>query len=256
MSASVEPGWAARELAAAHVVVEGPLLDQLTITGTDGHHLARVRRLRVGELVTAADGAGRWRTYRVERVSRGSMTIGADGAPRMEPCLEPSLAVAFALTKSDKPETVVARLTELGVDRIAPVIARRSIVRWDDARARAAAERFRVAAHEAAMQSRRARVPVVEPVADIGTLAGRPGLVVADPEGGPPDALPHPGPGGWLLVVGPEGGLDEAELGAFGPVLRLGVGPHVLRAETAAVAAAAALTGLRRAIPREGGHGG
>jgi 16S rRNA (uracil1498-N3)-methyltransferase len=246
-------GWAARESAAAHVLVDGSLVDALTIDGPDGHHLARVRRLRVGESVTAADGAGCWRTYRVEQVTRGSMVLAADSAMRVEPTLEPPLAVSFALTKGEKPETVVARLTELGVDRLLPVITRRSIVRWDEGRAQAATERFERAARDAAMQSRRSRLPVIEPPAAFESLVGQPGLVVADPTGGAIASFPDPGPQGWLLVVGPEGGLDEDELGSLGSAPRLAIGPHVLRAETAAVAGAAALTGRRQAA---GGHGG
>jgi 16S rRNA (uracil1498-N3)-methyltransferase len=171
----------------------------------------------------------------------------------MEPSLQPLLAVAFALTKGEKPETVVARLTELGVERVIPVAAARSVARWEPSRAEAATHRLERVAREAAMQSRRSRLTTVEPPVPIATLAGHPGLVVADRDGGPATDLPAPGPEGWLLVVGPEGGLDEGELEIFGAAPRLGVGPHVLRAETAAVAAAAALTTRRRAAR---GHGG
>ncbi len=246
-------GWAASSLAAAHVLVDGSLDEHLTVTGDDGHHLDRVRRLRVGELVTAADGAGRWREYRVAEATRGSLTLDAVGGMQIEPTLTPSLAVAFSLTKGEKPETVVARLTELGVDRIIPVAAARSVVRWDESKAEAASARFERVAREAAMQSRRARLPIVDPTVPIASLMGRPGLVVATRDGQWASELPDPGPEGWLLVVGPEGGLDESELEALGGAPQVGVGPHVLRAETAAVAAAAALT-TRRSATR--GHGG
>lgn len=250
---SDELGWAASVPAAAHVLVDGPLDEHLTVAGRDGHHLGRVRRLRVGELVTAADGDGRWREYRVAEAGRGSLALHAHGALRIEPGLEPPLAVAFALTKGEKPETVVARLTELGVERVIPVSAVRSVVRWDPSRAEGATQRLELVAREAAMQSRRSRLTIVEPPVPIATLAGHPGLVVADRDGDPAPDLPEPGPEGWLLIVGPEGGLDDDELEILGAVPRLGVGPHVLRAETAAVAAAAALT-TRRRVAR--GHGG
>ena len=183
----------------------------------------------------------------VEPAPRGARSCFARpvGA-RVEPEWSPGLEVAFALTKGTKPETVVQQLTELGVDRIRPVRARRSVVRWDAVRAEAAVARLRRVAREAAMQCRRARVPVVDAPVDLSALAGRPGLVVGDPEGGSPTAVPAPAGGGWLLVVGPEGGLEADEIEQLGPLERVAVGPHVLRAETAAVAVAAALTVRRR----------
>jgi 16S rRNA (uracil1498-N3)-methyltransferase len=234
-------------------VLVAALDDELVIRGDDGHHLTRARRLRVGEAITAGDGRGGWRPYLVADAGRGSLTLRADGEPRCEPELTPRLGVAFALTKGNKPETVVARLTELGVDVLQPVVAHRSVVRWDVTRIDDALARLNRVAHEAAMQSRRSRLPVVERPVDVEALAGRPGLVVADREGIAPSDLSVPGPEGWLVVVGPEGGLDEEELGALGAAPHLAVGPHVLRSETAAVAAAAALAGRRRVLE---GHGG
>ncbi len=254
---SDEVGWAAATSAVAHVLVDVVLDDQIAIDGRDGHHLARVRRLRVGELVTAADGFGRWREYLVTSVDRDVVALAAQSNTRREPELEPSLAVAFALTKGEKPETVVTRLTELGVDRVIPVAATRSVVRWDPERAKTAVGRLEIVAREAAMQSRRSKRTIVEAPVPLTALAGHPGAVVADREGDPVAALAEPGPEGWLLVVGPEGGLTEEELAAFGSAPRLGVGPHVLRAETAAVAGAAALTSRRHTSSvLEGGHGG
>ena len=256
MARGAEIGWAAAAPATAHVLVDGPLSDELTITGDDAHHLTRARRVRAGETVTAADGVGHWRAYEAVGIGRGTLTLRSTGVEQIEPCLLPGLGVAFALTKGEKPESVVARLTELGVDRIRPVTAQRSVVRWDEARTHAAADRFQRVAREAAMQCRRSRLPVVEVPAPLTDLVGTPGLVVADRRGEAPEALPDPGPGGWLLVVGPEGGLAHEELEVLAGAPRLAVGPHVLRAETAAVAAAAALSGLRHEDPPDQGHGG
>jgi len=239
-------GWAAAEAAAAHVIVDSPLTDALVITGDDGHHLQRVRRLRVGEAVTAADGDGRWRPYRVDEVGGGRLALGATAGPRAEPASLWPLAVAFALTKGAKPEIVVARLTELGVDRVLPVLGARSVARWSADRAETALARLRRVAREAAQQSRRARLPRIEPLRPLATLVGEPGLVVGERGGPGAGELDAPGASGWLAVVGPEGGFDPDELAAFEGSPRVGVGPHILRAETAAVAVAAALAGLRR----------
>jgi 16S rRNA (uracil1498-N3)-methyltransferase len=146
---------------------------------------------------------------------------------------------------------VVHQLVELGVDRVMPVMLTRSVVRWEGARLDRALDRLRRVAREAAMQSRRARLPEVLAPEPLAELATRPGLVVADPGGVPAAALPEPPEGAWVVLVGPEGGLDPAERHEIGAVPRLRVGPHVLRAVTAPVAAAAALAGFRAAEPAE-----
>ena len=102
------------------------------------------------------------------------------------------------------------------------------------------------------IQSRRARVPEIEGVLPVAELRGRPRLVVADPAGEEVARVPAPPGGEWVLVVGSEGGFDPDEGAALtssaedreGPA-RLRLGPHVLRAETAAIAGAAALVTRR-----------
>lgn len=239
--AVIREASAADEPAAAHCFV-GALDTAVTLDGPDGHHLQRVRRLRVGELVTAADGDGRWRRYVVAGAEPGRLLLRADSEVTREPEPAPGVSVAVALTKGAKLEPVVAQLTELGVRRVEPVRARRSVVRWDDARADAAVARLRTVAREAAMQCRRARVPEVTPVADLASLAGRPGLVVATRDGaGAAELAVPPGGGMWTVVVGPEGGFEAGEVEALGPAAALSLSPYVLRAATAPVVAAALL---------------
>jgi 16S rRNA (uracil1498-N3)-methyltransferase len=157
----------------------------------------------------------------------------------------PRLTVAFSLTKGEKPELAVQKLTELGADRVVLVEAARSVVQWDEIRAAAAMARLQRVAREAGAQSRRARVPIVDGPVAPSELRTHPGLVVAAPDGVPAQDLRLPTSGEWLIAVGPEGGFDAAELADFGPVPRLSLGPFTLRAETAAIAAAAALAGRR-----------
>ena len=247
-------GWPADVPAAAHLFVASAdeLTDAVDVEGEDGHHLGRVLRLRAGEGVTVADGSGRWRAYRVCGVGKAgeggtAVSLEATGAHQREPVPEPRLGVAFALTKGDKPELVVQKLTELGVDRILPVVAERSVARPDAARAAAALERWRRIAREAARQCRRATLPVVEPLAPLADLAGHPGLVVAERGGSAAGGLGAPLDGEILVVVGPEGGLTDGEVDALAPWARLDLGPHILRAETAALAAAALLAARRSA---------
>jgi 16S rRNA (uracil1498-N3)-methyltransferase len=253
-------GFAADSSAVAHTFVD-QLADRVEVGGVDGHHLGRVRRLEVGEIVTAADGTGRWRPYAVDAVDRGTVALRATDDARQEPQLVPRLCVAFALTKGQKPETVVRQLTELGVDAVIPVVAERSVVRMRGDRADELAARLARVAREAACQSRRARVTVVEtpcPLVDVVSSVGA-RLIVAE-RAGPGHAAPGPPldagapPGGWTLLVGPEGGFSPAEQARLAGVPRLAVGAHVLRAETAAVAVASLLTARRhRATP--GGEG-
>lgn len=244
-------GWPADVPASAHLFVgsAAELLDTVEVSGENGHHLVRVLRLRAGETVTVADGSGRWRPYTVGAIGTGSRggTVRLDAAagPDREPFASPRVAVAFALTKGDKPELVVQKLTELSVDRIVPVLAERSISRPDATKAAAMGERWRRIALEAARQCRRATLPVVEDLAPLVTLAGHPGLVVAERGGHPAEELASPPADEILVVVGPEGGLSDPEVEALKPWARLDLGPHILRAETAALAAAAILAARR-----------
>jgi 16S rRNA (uracil1498-N3)-methyltransferase len=255
MAPMVEPpaSLPARVAATAHVFSDR-LDDRITIGGDDGHHLQRARRVRAGEHVTVADGYGRWRAYEVAGSAAGIVELDAITFVTHEPLLTPRLTVACSLTKGQKPELAVQKLTELGVDRIMLVEAVRSVVRWDDAKTSSAFTRLERVAREAAMQSRRAHVPVVDGPVAPAELAHFAGLVVAAADGvsAAELALPPDGEGGlggeggeWVVAVGPEGGFDDEELRGFGAAPRLAVGPFVLRAETAAIATAAALAGRR-----------
>jgi 16S rRNA (uracil1498-N3)-methyltransferase len=135
---------------------------------------------------------------------------------------------------------VVQKLTELGVDRIVPFRAERSVVVWDEGRAAKAVTRLRQVARAAAMQCHRPWLPEVAPVASLADLAATAGVAVAE-RGGPPLD-----PGTTTVLVGPEGGWSEEER-VFG-LPPVGLGVHVLRAETAAITAGVLLTARRAAL--------
>ena len=251
-------GFAATAPAVAHVFIDaedGDLRSDaaLSVHGDDGHHLQRVRRLRVGEAVTASDGRGSWRLCDISEVGDGRVVLVATGPLTVEPSLSPRLTIAFAPAKGDQAATVVHQLVELGVDRVMPITVRRSVVRWDGARGERALARLRRIAREAAMQSRRARLAEVVEGEPLESLARHPGLVVAEPAGAAAQGLAEPVGGEWLVVVGPEGGFDPSERPFFAAAAGLAVGPHVLRAVTAPVAVAAALVGFRSAIATPSG---
>jgi 16S rRNA (uracil1498-N3)-methyltransferase len=222
--------------AAAHVFVDD--LTRAELCDEDRHHLARVLRLRPGEVVTAADGRGGWRRFRFAPPGR----LEPDGDVEQRPAPWPPVVVGCALTKGERPEWTVQKLTEAGVDRIVLFVAERSVVRWEDDRGPRQLTRVRAVARAAAMQSRRDRVPVVEGVVAFAEAVGRagPGVALAHP-GGTPPGLDHPG-----VLVGPEGGWSPAELGCGLP--KVALGPLVLRAETAAMAIGILLCGLRAGV--------
>jgi len=263
--------FAAAEDAAAHTFA-ADLDDTVEISGADGHHLQRVRRLRTGEHVTVADGLGTWRRYEIEDAEAGRLLLGARSERFEEPEPVPRVALALALTKAGALDTVVTRCTEVGVARITPIRTRRCVVRWDAAQADRAVARLRTTAREAAAQSRRARLPEIGAVAELAwfTEPGRsPGLgrvVVADHAGAPVRALlseyltvdrsDEAARKEFLnseitVVVGPEGGFDPAELATMEHLPHIGLGPYILRSETAPIVAVALLLDMARELCRE-----
>lgn len=216
-------------------------LEQPDLPPDDRHHLQRVLRLRPGAPLVLGDGAGRWCPARFGEVLEPTGPIESAPPP------SPAISVGFALVKAGKPELVVQKLTELGVDRIVPFRAARSVVQWDAGRAAKAVERLRAVARAAAQQCHRPWSPEVDDVADLGGLVQGGDVALADRAGEPP-SLQHP-----FVLVGPEGGWAEEELAAAAAAgaPRVALGPHVLRAETAAVTVGGLLTGLRSAIVGE-----
>ena len=217
----------------AHVFVGD--LDCPSLEPDDAHHLERVLRLRPGESVTASDGFGGSRPCHY--VAGGALSSAGDIVFSPRPA--PSITIAFALVKGDRPEWTVQKLTEAGVDTIVPMTTARSVVRWDGDRALRQVARLRSVARAAAMQSRQVWLPSVAPVSAFASL---PSGAMAQMGGSPP-SLSHP-----TILVGPEGGWDDSELALRLP--RVGLGPTVLRAETAALAAGLLLCALRAGTVR------
>lgn len=207
--------------------VDVPVLDN-----GDRHHLTRVLRLRPGAVLTVSDGRGRWRRCRF-----GPGDPEPDGEVFAVPAPRPPVTVAFALVKGARPELVVQKLTEVGVDRIVPFVAERSVVRWDEARAERNHARLERIAHEAASQSKRVWWPEVAPVVSFAEVAAGPDPTLADLDGAPLTRVPG------VVLVGPEGGWSDGERALACP--RIGLGPTVLRAETAAIAVGVLLVALR-----------
>ena len=205
--------------------LEHPVLDD-----HDLHHLRRVLRLRDGDALTVSDGNGRWRPCTFGDTLELAGEIVEVAVPTTV------LTLGVALTKGAKPELAVQKATELGIDRIVLFVSSRSIPRWDDNRTAKQLERLRRVAREASMQCRRVRVPSVEGLLDVAETRALPGVSIAD-MGASPYAGQH------TILVGPEGGWTDEERDGL-PAVRLG--PHVLRAETAAIAAATLMAAHHR----------
>jgi 16S rRNA (uracil1498-N3)-methyltransferase len=222
--------------AAAHVYVAS--VDEPVLEPADRHHLERVLRLRPGAEITVGDGRGHWRPAVLGDQVEPRGIVVSEEAPR------PALTVGFAVVKGDRPDLVVRALTEIGIDRIVPLHCARSVVRWTGERQLEAVERLRRVVRSAGMQSRRVWLPEVSDVHEVGDLLGGGGEVALGVPGaiGAVDAVRRP-----TVLVGPEGGWTPGELAiGEGSVTHVGLGPHVLRSETAAIAAGVLLVAAFR----------
>jgi 16S rRNA (uracil1498-N3)-methyltransferase len=224
----------------AHVFIDDLAVPRPALSDDDVHHLSRVLRLRPGEAVSVSDGQGGVQVCEWA----GGAALRPVAPPVRHPRPAPLLTVGFALTKGDHPEWAVQKLTEAGADCMVVVISARCVARWPVAKHERQLARLREVARQAAMQSRRAWLPVVEgPVPFTDLVADRAPVALAVP-GGRPVSLLTP-----TVLVGPEGGWTDEELAAVAHHVSLG--PHVLRAETAAVAAGVLLAALRTGLVAE-----
>ena len=205
----------------------------VVIAGDEAHHGRSVLRLRVGDELRLADGAGRCGHGTVLGIARDQLDVRIDKVDQLPKEAAHQLTVVLAPPKGDRLSDVVRGLTELGVGTIRLLECERS------ERLPGKLDRLQRVAAEALKQCRRAYLPTFGLPATIQTLAGAGDeLIVLDRMGSAPSqSVPRP----LTLVIGPEGGLTVDELAlltAAGAVAVRVAGP-ILRIETAALAAAA-----------------
>lgn len=211
-----------------------------TLEGDEARHLARVLRAKPGDEVTVFDGMGHaWRA-RVATLARDTVGLEIVAALPAAPAARVALSIAVALPKGDRQKWLAEKLAELGVERLLPLVTERGVAEATDA-ARARLER---AVIEACKQCGRDRLMAIDPPRTVAeAVAGAaPGtrLLLADPRAAAPPAAAA---ASVLVLVGPEGGFTPQEESAAvaAGAERILLAPHVLRVETAAVAAAARL---------------
>jgi len=236
----------------ARLYVPDALASGATLTLAEGqaHYLRNVLRLGAGAGLALFNGRdGEWRG-RIDGIAKARCTVLLEAQTRKQGA-EPDLWLVFAPVKRARIDYLVEKATELGVAALCPVRTERTIVE------RVNLERLRANAVEAAEQTERLTVPVVHPPESLSALVSRwppeRRLVVCDERGrAPPIAEVVAGlrdrlAVGAALLIGPEGGFTETELDGLANlpfVNPVSLGPRVLRADTAALAALAVFQAL------------
>ncbi len=216
------------------------------LTAPQAHYLVNVLRLGIGDEVAVFNGLdGEW-LARIERPGKGRHRLAVGKRTRRQDA-EPGPWLLFAPIKRAPVDLLARKATELGVSRLWPVFTRNTAV------SRINLRRLRANAVEAAEQCGRLTVPEVkEPLALERVFAGWPEdrrlLVLDETGGGRPiaEALMAPDAGGTrgasAILAGPEGGFSRSEVDALAELpfaSAVGLGPRILRADTAALAALA-----------------
>ena len=231
------PAWPPKSAPRLFVEQELSSAVQVTIEGNQAHYLTRVMRVAPGDAVILCDDiTGEWAAEVVEAGKRHVLLQPRDHQRPREAV--PDFWLCAALLKKDRFDLVLEKATELGVDRILPVITRRCVAD------KLNAERAATVVTEAAEQCARTALPEVAAVCRLDTLLDEwpqeRHLFFADEEGGEPaaDAFCY-AEGPAALLVGPEGGFDDAEraaIRAHPASVAISLGPRILRGETAAIA--------------------
>jgi 16S rRNA (uracil1498-N3)-methyltransferase len=233
------PAWPPKSL--PRLFVPGPLGPgiSLELDGGPANYLGNVLRLKAGSEALLFDGAsGEW-LARVADVGKKRMTLSIERRTRAQESV-PDVWLGFAPVKRAQTDWLVEKATELGAARLIPVMTRRTVAE------RVKLERLQSIAIEAAEQCGRTVLPeIAEPLPLAHLLEQRDSartLYFADEGGGAPaSAAFRPGPA--LILTGPEGGFTDEERSAVGRsanAVAISLGPRILRAETAALAALAA----------------
>ena len=231
-----------------YISPENIATDMPVITGTDAVHITQVLRYKMGDIITLFDGIGTEYKAKILQLSSGRVQVAIlhHRITDKEPVIYITIAQGFL--KEKKMDTVVRQLSEIGVSHWIPFQGSRSVVRLNARRLHARRERWEKIAIEAAKQCGRNQLMSIEPVVSFSQVLDRyaefdQGIIFweKEPKGLKkvlPKANIHPG-SKIVILLGPEGGFDPAEIQAAKEkgFVTAGLGPRILRAETAAVVA-------------------
>jgi len=217
------------------------------ITGDDAHHLRDVLKLRPDELVVVFDGRGQEFRARIVSVTRQKVRVAMLDRVEADTDAVLNLTIGQGYLKDKKMDGLVRRLTELGVVRWVPFFSMRSVPSPDSQRLKGRYQRWQKITTESLKQCRRSRAMAISPVVSFEEAleqAASSDVKVIFWEGAKAEDVLHrrrlPKATRVFLMVGPEGGFDEKEiaLARQNGFEVAGMGPRILRAETAAAAAA------------------
>ena len=218
------------------------------ISGADANHISRVLRMKSGEKITVCDLNGY--DYDCVISSFSSDEVFFDVLDKHLSICEPDVLVTLymAFPKGDKFELIVQKCVELGIDKIVPFISARCIARPDEKSAAKKIERYNKIAYEAAKQCSRAKIPVVDDFVDFKkaielSKSCDVSMLFYEKGGrGIPEIIKQK-PKSIAIFIGSEGGFEESEseFAKENGVHLAYLGPRILRCETAAIAATAAV---------------
>lgn len=217
------------------------------------HHATRVLRLKTGDAVTLFNGDGAEYAGIIGRVARDGVTVGVTGRAAVDREAPLAVTLAQAISSGERMDYTLQKAVELGAAAIQPLNSSRSVVRLDAERGERRLAHWRTVVEAACEQSGRNRVPAVAPVAALSDWLARPAtahgdalaLLLSPRAAIPLRDVPRPA-AGIVLLAGPEGGFAEEEerTARRAGYTAVRLGPRVLRTETAAVAALAAIQAL------------
>ena len=224
--------------------------EEMSITGVDAKHIGKVLRMQPGDKLQIVSDDGVSALAEVTAISESTVTVRCLEvlAESHEPAVK--ITLAQGLTKGEKMDFIIQKAVELGAYSIVPVAMEHSVVRLDGAKADKKVERWQKIAEAAAKQSKRDIIPQVQAVQSISQMLAnnncktkiiayecedRMSLKTALREAGQLDDL--------LLIIGPEGGISEGELGKAreAGAIPVSLGRRILRAETAGLVAMSAI---------------
>lgn len=224
--------------------------EEMTITGVDAKHISKVLRMQNGDKLQIVSNDGVTALAEIMAVTGETVTVRC--LEKLSESHEPELKITLAqgLAKGEKMDFIIQKAVELGVHAIVPVAMEHSVVRLDGAKAAKKVERWQKIAEAAAKQSKRDIIPQVQPLQSMAEMLqnnnlankiiayeceDRLGLKTALRTFAQLDEL--------LLIIGPEGGISEAELeqARKAGAAAVSLGKRILRAETAGLVAMSAI---------------